>query len=82
MPKVENAVIAAAIGVLISILTLGIGPGLVAAALAGLGVAFVGALAQRQIQGFTGDVLGAAQQVAEALVLAGVAVVLRTVFYQ
>jgi|GEM_PF-286171 len=82
VPKVENAVIAAAIGVLISILTLGIGPGLVAAALAGLGVAFVGALAQRQIQGFTGDVLGAAQQVAEALVLAGVAVVLRTVFYQ
>lgn len=81
IPKTENAVMAAAIGVLIAILTLGLGPGLVASAVAGLGVAFVGAVAQRQIQGFTGDVLGAAQQVSEALVLAGVAVVLRTVFY-
>jgi len=81
VPKTENAVMAALIGVLIAILTLGLGPGLVAAALAGLGVALVAAIAQRQIQGFTGDVLGAAQQVAEALVLAGVAVILRTVFY-
>lgn len=81
VPKTENAVMSAAIGILIAILTLGLGPGLVAAALAGLGVALVSAIAQRQIQGFTGDVLGAAQQVAEASVLAGVAVVLRTVFY-
>ena len=81
IPKTENAVMAAAIGVLIAILTLGIGPGLVASGLAGLGVASVGAIAQRQIQGFTGDVLGAAQQVSEALVLAGVAIALRTVFY-
>ncbi|PHS79224.1 MAG: adenosylcobinamide-GDP ribazoletransferase [Rhodospirillaceae bacterium] len=81
IPKTENAVMAAAIGVLIAILTLGIGPGLVASGLAGLGVASVGAIAQRQIQGFTGDVLGAAQQVSEALVLAGIAVALRTVFY-
>jgi len=81
IPKTENAVMAAAIGVLIAILTLGIGPGLVASALAGLGVAFMGSIAQRQIQGFTGDVLGAAQQISEALVLAGVAVVMRTIFY-
>ena len=81
VPKTENAVMAAAIGILIAILTLGIGPGLVASALAALGVAFMGTVAQRQIQGFTGDVLGAAQQISEALVIAGIAVVLRTVFY-
>jgi adenosylcobinamide-GDP ribazoletransferase len=80
-PKREDALLAAAIGVLIAVLTLGIGPGLAAAALAALGVAAVGWLAQRHIGGFTGDVLGAAQQVAEVLVLAGLAVGLRTVFY-
>lgn len=80
-PSRENAVMSAAIGVLVAVLALGIGPGLVAAALAALGVALVGWLAQRHIGGFTGDVLGAAQQVSEALVLAGLAVVLRTVFY-
>ncbi|HEY9163215.1 MAG TPA: adenosylcobinamide-GDP ribazoletransferase [Magnetovibrio sp.] len=80
-PKREDAVMAAVIGVLIAVLTLGIGPGVVAAALAALGVAAVGWLAKRHIGGFTGDVLGAAQQVAEALVFAGLAVGLRTVFY-
>lgn len=80
-PKRENAVMSAAIGVLISVLALGPGPGLVAAALAGLGAAGVGWVANRQIGGYTGDVLGAAQQVSEALVLLGLAVVLRTVFY-
>lgn len=80
-PKRENAVMSAAIGVLIAVLALGPGPGLVAAALAGLGAAGVGWVANRQIGGYTGDVLGAAQQVSEALVLLGLAVVLRTVFY-
>ena len=80
-PKRENAAMSAAIGVLVAVLALGIGPGLVAAALAALAVAGVGWLAHRQIGGLTGDVLGATQQVAEALVLAGLAVVLRTVFY-
>jgi adenosylcobinamide-GDP ribazoletransferase len=46
-----------------------------------LGVAGVGWLAYRHIGGVTGDVLGAAQQVAEVLVLAGLAVGMRTVFY-
>ncbi|MBF0250739.1 MAG: adenosylcobinamide-GDP ribazoletransferase [Alphaproteobacteria bacterium] len=36
-------------------------------------VAAVGKLAMRHVGGFTGDVLGAAQQMAEALVLAGLA---------
>jgi len=64
---------------LVSVLALGIGPGLVASVLAALGVAGVGWLAHRQIGGLTGDVLGAAQQVAEILVLAGLMVMLGTV---
>jgi len=81
VPDRDDAVIAAILGVLIGFLVLGLGPGLLAAALAGVGAVGVGWLAQRQIGGFTGDVLGAAQQVAEALVLAGMAVAFRTVFY-
>ena len=80
-PKREDAVMAAVIGVLIAVLALGVGPGLVASALAGLSVAAVGWLANRHIQGLTGDVLGAAQQVAEVVVLAGLAAMLQTVFY-
>lgn len=80
-PTREDAMMAAGVGVLVAVLALGIGPGLVASVLAALGVAGVGWLAHRQIGGLTGDVLGAAQQVAEILVFAGLAVVLRTVFY-
>lgn len=80
-PRREDAAMAAAIGVLIAVLALGVGPGLAASALAALGVAAVGWLAQRHIGGYSGDVLGAAQQVAEVLVLAGLAVGMRTVFY-
>lgn len=81
IPKREDAVMSAAIGVLVAVLALGIGPGLVASALAALAVAAVGALARRHIGGFTGDVLGAAQQVSEAFVLAGLAAMLQAVFY-
>jgi len=81
VPSTENAVMAAMIGILMAVLTLGLGPGLVASAMAGLSVSAIGWLANRQIQGFTGDVLGAAQQLAEALIIAGLAVALRTVFY-
>jgi len=78
-PNREDALLAAGMGVLVSVLALGIGPGLVASVLAALGVAGVGWLAHRQIGGLTGDVLGAAQQVAEILVLAGLMVMLGTV---
>jgi len=81
VPSRDDAVIAAILGVLIAFLVLGLGPGLLAAGLSAGGMVMVGWLAQRQIGGFTGDVLGAAQQVAEALVLAGMAVAFRTVFY-
>ena len=81
VPSKENAVMTAGIGILVAVLALGPGPGLVASVLAGLSVAGVGWLANRHIQGFTGDVLGAAQQISEAIVLAGVAVMLRSLFY-
>lgn len=81
VPKREDAAMAAAIGVLVAILTLGIGPGLAASALAALGVALVGWWAKNRLGGFTGDVLGAAQQIAEVFVLGGLAVIMRTVFY-
>lgn len=81
IPSRDDAVIAAVLGGLIAFLVLGLAPGLLAVVLAVIGAGAVGWLAQRQIGGFTGDVLGAAQQVIEALVLAGMAVAFRTVFY-
>jgi len=81
VPKKEDAMMAAGIGVLVAVLALGFGPGLVASVLAGLSVAAVGWLANRHIQGFTGDVLGTAQQISEVIILASVAVMLRKVFY-
>ncbi len=80
-PSFDDALVSAVIGVLIAFLTLGLGPGALAAVLAILGAAAISWLAHRQIGGTTGDVLGAAQQVVEALVLAGMAVAFRTVFY-
>jgi len=81
IPDRDDALIAAILGALMAFLILGLGPGVLAAALAAVGALSVGWLAKRQIGGFTGDVLGAAQQVVEALVLAGMAVAFRTVFY-
>ena len=80
-PKREDAVVAFLVGALIAVLAVGIKPGLLAVALAFIGVVGVAALAQRHIGGFTGDVLGTAQQVVEAMVLAGLAAALQTVFY-
>ncbi len=80
-PKVDDAIVTLIVGTLIALLTLGLGPGLLAVVLACAGSGAVAYLAKRQIGGFTGDVLGAAQQISEALVIAGMAVALRTVFY-
>ena len=49
------------------------GPVLFAAALASFGVVGLTRLARQQIGGHTGDTIGAAQQIAEALLLAGLA---------
>jgi len=79
VPERDDAVIGAILGVLLTFLVVGLGPGLLAAVLAVAAAAAVGWLALRHIGGFTGDVLGAAQQVAEAVVLAGLAVALSNV---
>ena len=68
-PGAGIAGIAAAIAVILSVLCLDLGRGLVAVILAALAVAALGLLARRRIGGSTGDVLGAAQQVGEIVML-------------
>ena len=72
-PGRESAVIAALLGAMVALIFLGQVAGLWAIAAAGLAVAVMAWLARRQIGGQTGDVLGAAQQVAEMAVLAAAA---------
>ena len=81
IPDRDDAIITAIIGVLVVLLTLGLWPGLLAAGLSAATAFIMGWYAKRQIGGFTGDVLGAAEQLVEAAVLAGLAVAFRTVFY-
>jgi adenosylcobinamide-GDP ribazoletransferase len=64
------------LGGLLGFLFLGPGGGLMALVFGAVGVAFVAWLAERQIGGFTGDVLGAQQQAAEIAVLAAAAAAL------
>jgi len=74
-PPRASVATALVLGLLVSVLALG-GAGLVAL-LAGACAAFVmGAIALRQIGGYTGDVLGAAEQLAEAAVLIAAAALL------
>jgi adenosylcobinamide-GDP ribazoletransferase len=72
-PTREGAVVAALLGAMVALIFLGQVAGLWAIAAAGVAVAAMAWLAQRQIGGQTGDVLGAAQQVAEMAVLAAAA---------
>ncbi|MGP1396940.1 MAG: adenosylcobinamide-GDP ribazoletransferase [Inquilinaceae bacterium] len=69
----ERRAIAAglALAVVPAVAVFGPGGGLVLAALAGMGGLVLGWRVHRQIGGYTGDVLGAGQQVAEILILAG-----------
>jgi len=68
-PDLETAGIALGLGAIGGIVFLGLGAGIIAA-IAVLGAAVAVAwLAQRQIGGYTGDVLGAAQQTAETALL-------------
>ncbi len=57
------------LGVLAAVLFLGFGRGLLALLVAAAAVASLGMLARRRIGGYTGDVLGAAQQVGEIVML-------------
>jgi len=68
-PTPTAALIAAAIGAFIALGMLGPVRGLVALALAGMAVAATAVLARRQIGGYTGDVLGAFQQIGEIVML-------------
>jgi adenosylcobinamide-GDP ribazoletransferase len=64
-----RAVIAAIIGAVVAILALGLDGAIPALILAVAGITGVGWLARRRLGGYTGDVMGAAQQVAEVAVL-------------
>ena len=61
---------AAAIACLVLLMVFGMGA-LIGILLAAVGVGFLSRLAQRAFGGHTGDTIGAAQQIAEALLLAG-----------
>ncbi len=68
-PSVENTAIAGLFGVVIAALTLPFVVAAVVVAATGVLVLAMRFLAQRQIGGYTGDVLGATEQLAEATVL-------------
>jgi adenosylcobinamide-GDP ribazoletransferase len=68
-PSMPLAVAALAIGLLVSLAALGPARGLVAISLAGAAVFALSVLAYRRIGGYTGDVLGAFQQIGEIVML-------------
>jgi len=68
-PGRTPTLVAAAIGIFLAIGMLGPLRGVVALVLSGLAVAATAALARRQIGGYTGDVLGAFQQIGEIVML-------------
>jgi adenosylcobinamide-GDP ribazoletransferase len=68
-PTLPVAIIAAALGAAIAIAVLGPGRGAAALILTGGAVALAAILAQRQIGGYTGDVLGFFQQIGEIVML-------------
>ncbi|MFQ5984008.1 MAG: adenosylcobinamide-GDP ribazoletransferase [Alphaproteobacteria bacterium] len=74
-PPRDGTLIALALAAVIALILVGPATGFVAVTAAGLTALGVAALAQRQLGGYTGDVLGAVQQVAEiAFLIAVVAV--------
>lgn len=68
-PSTPLAIAAAALGIVIALAALGPGRGAVALVLSGATVCAAAWLARRQIGGYTGDVLGAFQQVGEIVML-------------
>jgi adenosylcobinamide-GDP ribazoletransferase len=68
-PDAASAAIAAGLAVMLALLSLSWSNGLLSALLAGLSGLGMAWLAQRQIGGQTGDVLGGAEQVAETAIL-------------
>jgi adenosylcobinamide-GDP ribazoletransferase len=68
-PSAPLAVAAVTIGALIALAALGPSRGAIALGTAGAAMVALGMLAQRRIGGYTGDVLGAFQQIGEIVVL-------------
>jgi adenosylcobinamide-GDP ribazoletransferase len=68
-PRAPLAIAALGIGLLITSAALGPRRGAIAFGLAGAAVFALGVLAHRRIGGYTGDVLGAFQQLVEIVVL-------------
>lgn len=64
-PSAEAALWAAGLGIAIAVVALGPGPALLAAAVSAAAALGVAALARRRLGGYTGDTLGAAEQMAE-----------------
>ncbi len=68
-PRAPFAIVAVTIGVLISLAALGPTRGAIALGVTGAAVTAAGLLAQRRIGGYTGDILGAFQQIGEVAML-------------
>jgi adenosylcobinamide-GDP ribazoletransferase len=68
-PRTPLAIVALAIGLLVTLAALGPTRGAIAFGLAGAAVFTMGMLAHRRIGGYTGDVLGAFQQLGEIAML-------------
>lgn len=68
-PSPPGATAAALIGLLVALVALGMGRGILAMVLAVVVMMALAALARRRIGGYTGDVLGAAQQSGEIVML-------------
>jgi adenosylcobinamide-GDP ribazoletransferase len=68
-PRLSAAITAALIGSAITLAALGPGRGVIALSFAGVFVLAIGGVAWRQIGGYTGDVLGALQQIGEITIL-------------
>ena len=68
-PSLPKVVASVAIGILIALVALGPTRGAVALCLTGLSVFFAARVARRQIGGYSGDILGAIQQVGEIVML-------------
>ena len=68
-PPGESVVAAAVLGVLIVVLSLGLATGVAALALLAVAAVLIGWLSLAQIDGQTGDVLGAVEQIGEIVIL-------------
>ena len=64
-PEKSAAYTAGALALVLSVICLGLGPGVLACLIAALAVWALRAIARRQVGGYTGDVLGAMEQLSE-----------------